>query len=157
MTPQTIDTSSEKYSMLREIFPEDIKQVHFANVDMDVTMLSIADILRNINRSFPANTSARNAMANGTMAVAVLCRTKLLKPVKGLIIVVTRDSSEINIRSKDYVVLAISENTISSDVKIMDMLDKFTTYLIKNYGDIITSFKEFYTLYVYDAYELEDE
>lgn len=157
MTPQTIDTSSEKYSMLREIFPEDIKQVHFANVDMDVTMLSIADILRNINRSFPTNTSARNAMANGTMAVAVLCRTKLLKPVKGLIIVVTRDSSEINIRSKDYVVLAISENTISSDVKIMDMLDKFTTYLIKNYGDIITSFKEFYTLYVYDAYELEDE
>ena len=157
MTPQTIDTSSEKYSMLREIFPEDIKQVHFANVDMDVTMLSIADILRNINRSFPTNTSARNAMANGTMAVAVLCRTKLLKPVKGLIIVVTRDSSEINIRSKDYVVLGISENTISSDVKIMDMLDKFTTYLIKNYGDIITSFKEFYTLYVYDAYELEDE
>lgn len=157
MTPQTIDTSNEKYAMLREIFPEEIKQVHFANVDMDVTMLSIADILRNINRNFPINTSARNAMANGTMACAVLCRTKYLKPVKGLIIVVSKDSSQVNIRSKDYVVLAISESTISSDDKIMDMLDKFTTYLIKNYGDVISSFKEFYTLYVYDAYELEDE
>ena len=154
--PQVVDTSSEKYAMLRDIFPEEIKQVHFANVDMDVSMLSIADILRNVNKSFPKNTSARNAIAGGTVAVAVLCRTKLLKPVKGLIVIISKDSSEIEIRSKDYIVLAVSENTIGSNEKILDMLDKFTTYLIQNYGEIIPSFKEFYTLFVYDAYELED-
>ena len=76
MTPQAIDTSAEKYSMLRDIFPEDIKQVHFANVDMDITMLSIADILRNVHRNFPKNTAARNALANGTMAVAVLSQAR---------------------------------------------------------------------------------
>lgn len=157
MTPQAIDTSAEKYSMLRDIFPEDIKQVHFANVDMDITMLSIADILRNVHRNFPKNTAARNALANGTMAVAILCRTKYLKPVKGLIIVITNDSNAVNIKSRDYIVLAVSENTISSNDRILDMLDKFTTYLMQNYGDIIPSFKEFYTLYVYDAYELEDQ
>ena len=155
-TPQVVDTSSEKYAMLRDIFPEEIKQVHFANVDMDVSMLSIADILRNVNKSFPKNTSARNAIAGGTVAVAVLCRTKLLKPVKGLIVIISKDSSEIEIRSKDYIVLAVSENTIGSNEKILDMLDKFTTYLIQNYGEIIPSFKELYTLFVYDAYELED-
>ena len=77
--------------------------------------------------------------------------------MKGLIIVITNDSNTVNIKSRDYIVLAVSENTISSNDRILDMLDKFTTYLMQNYGDIIPSFKEFYTLYVYDAYELEDQ
>ena len=50
---QSIDLSNAKYQMLKDIFPEKIKQVNFAVIDMDVTMLSVADILRNIDRSFP--------------------------------------------------------------------------------------------------------
>lgn len=153
---QPLDTSNSKYQMLKEIFPEKVKQVNFAQIDMDVTMLSIADVLRNINRTFPKNTAARNAIANGQMAVAVLCRTDLLKPINGLIIFVCGDGADINVKSKDYIVVGVSESTISSPDKILDMLDRFTTYLMQNYGEIIPSFEKFYSLYVYDAYELEE-
>lgn len=154
---QPLESSNPKYQMLKEIFPEKVKQVNFASIDMDVTMLSIADILRNINRNFPRNTAARNAIANGQMAVAVMCKTDLLKPISGLIVIVCGDGSEINVKSKDYIVVGVSEATISSSDKILDMLDKLTTYLMQNYGEIIPTFEKFYTLYVYDADEMEDD
>ena len=153
---QTIDVSQAKYQMLKDIFPDSIKQVNFAVIDMDVTMLSVADILRNIDRSFPRNSSARNAISNGQMAVAVLCKTDTIKPMLGLIIVVCNDGSTINIRSRDYIVMGVSESTISSNDRILDMLDKLTTYLIQNYGEVIPSFDKFYTYFIYDAYELEE-
>lgn len=154
---QNIDIhTNTKYQMLKDIFPEKIRQVNFATVDMDVTMLSIADILRNINRNFPQNTSARNAIVNGNAAVAVLCKTDLLKPIKGLIIIVCDDGGSINLKSRDYIVMGVSEDTITSEDNILSMLDQLTNYLIQNYGEVIESFEKFYTLYVYDAYELED-
>jgi len=152
---QPMDNTNPKYQMLKEIFPEKVKQINFATIDMDVTMLSVADILRNVDRTFPKNTSARNAIANGTMAVAVMCKTDLLKPIAGLIIVICADGADIQIKSKDYIVMGVSESTINSADHIRDMLDKLTTYLIKNYGTVISSFEKFYTLYIYDAYEME--
>lgn len=154
---QSIDLSNAKYQMLKDIFPEKIKQVNFAVIDMDVTMLSVADILRNIDRSFPRNSAGRNAIANGQMAVAVLCRTETIKPMRGLIVVVCDDGSTINIKSRDYIVMGISEATICSNDRILDMLDKLTTYLIQNYGEVIPSFEKFYTYFIYDAYELEGD
>ena len=154
---QSIDLNNTKYQMLKDIFPEKVKQVNFAVIDMDVTMLSVADILRNIDRNFPRNTSGRNAIANGQMAVAILCHTETLKPMQGLIIVVCADGSDINIKSRDYIVMGISESTIGSNDRILDMLDKLTTYLISNYRDVIPSFDKFYTYFVYDAYELEGD
>lgn len=152
---QPMDNTNPKYQMLKEIFPEEVKQINFATIDMDITMLSVADILRNIDRTFPKNTSARNAIANGTMAVAIMCKTDLLKPIAGLIIVICADGADIQIKSKDYIVMGVSESTIHSADHIRDMLDKLTTYLIKNYGKVISSFEKFYTLYIYDAYEME--
>lgn len=153
---QSIDLSNARYQMLRNVLPENIKQVNFANIDMDITMLSVADILRNIAKSFPKNTAMRNAIANGQMAVCVLCKTDLLKPVSGLIIVVCDDGASVHIKSKDYIVLGISESTLSSNDKILDMLDKLTTYLIKNYAEVLPNFEKFYSLYIYDAYEMEE-
>lgn len=149
--------SAAKYQMLKDIFPEKVKSVNFATIDMDVTMLSVADVLRNIDKTFPKNTSARNAIANGQMAIAVMCKSELLKPVSGMLIIVCGDGAGINIRSKDYIVIGVAEETISSADKILDMLDKLTLYLIKNYGEIIPSFEKFHTLYIYDAYDLESE
>lgn len=142
--------------MLKEVLPEKVQHIHMAIVDMDITLLSIADIVRNINRTFPKNTATRNAIANGTMAVAVLCKSELLKPISGLIIVITNEESQLRIKSKNYIVLSVDEHTIDSADKIMDMLDGFTNYLITNYGTLIPSFEKFYTLFVYDAYEMED-
>lgn len=156
MTPDAGNVRAARLRMLKDILPESVTNVHMAIVDMDITLLSIADILRNINRSFPKNTTSRNAIANGQMAVAVLCKTDLLKPLSGLIIVVTADDTQVKIKSKNYVVLAVSEQTISNADRIMDMLDRFTTYLIQNYGALVPSFEKFYTLFVYDAYEMEE-
>lgn len=153
----SIDLNNAKYQMLRDVFPEKVQQINFATIDMDITMLSVADVLRNIDRSFPRNSSARNAMANGQMAVAVMCKTELIKPLQGIIIVVCADGTGINIKSRDYVVMGISESTISSNDRILDMLDKLTTYLIQNYGEVIPSFEKFYTYFIYDAYELEGD
>ena len=77
--------------------------------------------------------------------------------MQGLIIVVCDDGSTINIKSRDYIVMGISEATICSNDRILDMLDKLTTYLIQNYGEIIPSFEKFYTYFIYDAYELEGD
>lgn len=153
ITPDKL--SSAKYQMLKEVFPENVKSVNFATIDMDVTMLSVADVLRNIDRTFPKNTSSRNAIASGSMAVAVMCRSELLKPIQGMLIIVCGDGTGFDIRSKDYIVVGVSESTIDSPDRILDMLDKLTLYLIKNYADTISGFEKFHTLYIYDAYELE--
>lgn len=146
-----------RLQMLKEILPEKIQNLHMAIVDMDVSLLSIADIIRNINRTFPKNTATRNQIANGQMAVAILCKTALLKPLSGMIIIVTDDENQLRIKSKNYIVLGVSEKTIDSNDKIMDLLDRFTDYMISNYGETITAFEKFYTLFVYDAYEMEDQ
>lgn len=143
--------------MLREILPPNINDIHMALLDLDITMLSVADILRNIHRTFPENGSMRNAICNGKMAVAVLCKSSMLRPFDGLVIIVTNDGTSVDIRSKSYIVLSVSESTISSDEKILDMLDSFTMYLIKHYAGDMPKFQEFYSLYIYDAYELEEE
>ena len=157
LTGQATDIKSARLKMLKEVFPEHITNVNMAIVDMDVTLLSIADILRNVNRTFPKNTATRNAIANGQTAVAVLCKSDLLKPMDGLIIIITNDGANIKITSQSYFVLGVSESTIDSNDRILDMLDNFTAYLIKNYGEVIPAFEKFYTLYVYDAYEMEDD
>lgn len=154
----TNDIRAARMAMLKEIFPDKISNISMAIVDMDVTLLSVADVLRNINRTFPQNTATRNAIANGTTAVAVLCKTELLKPLDGLMIVVTDDANQVQIKSKNYIVMGVSESTISSNDKIKDMLDRLTTYLIKNYGETeIPNFERFYTLFIYDAFEMEDD
>ena len=66
------------------------------------------------------------------------------------------DGASVHIKSKDYIVLGISESTLSSNDKILDMLDKLTTYLIKNYAEVLPNFEKFYSLYIYDAYEMEE-
>lgn len=157
LSAQATDIKSARLRMLKEVFPDKITSVNMAIVDMDVTLLSIADILRNVNRTFPKNTATRNAIANGQCAVAVLCKSDLLKPMDGLIIVITDDGSNIKVKSRNYIVMGVSESTIDSNDRILDMLDSFTTYLIKNYGEMLPSFEKFYTLYVYDAYEMEDD
>lgn len=156
MRPLSTEPKETRMQMLREILPPNINDIHMAVVDMDITMLSVADILRNINRTFPPNTSMRNAIANGKMAVAVLCKTQRIKPFNGMVIIVTAKGNDVDIRSKNYIVLSVAEPTIQSEEKILDMLDSFTSYLIKNYAADIPDFKEFYSIHIYDAFELEE-
>lgn len=159
MNPYTVEDNSIKNSrmeLLRSLFPSQATQIHFAVVEMDITMLSVADILRNINTTFPRNSATRNAIADGTTAVAVLCRTDLIKPLSGIILVVCNDASVVKVKSKNYVVAGISESSINDNDSIGAVLDDFTSYLIQNYGSDIPTFEKFYSLFIYDAYEMED-
>lgn len=155
--PMASELREARMQMLREILPSTVNDIHMAVIDLDITMLSVADILRNIHRTFPENGTMRNAICNGKMAVAVLCKTNMLRPFDGMVIIVTNDGTNVDIRSKSYIVLGVSEGTISSDEKILDMLDSFTMYLIKNYAKDMPEFQQFYSLYIYDAYELEED
>ena len=95
-------------------------------------------------------------IASARMVVAVLCKSTLLRPLDGLILIISDNGARIQIESKNYIVVSVSEDTISDKNKIMDMLDRFTTYLIHNYGEKVESFKDFYMKYIFDDYELDD-
>lgn len=142
--------------MVKRMVPETVESISFVKIDLDITDLSIADILRNIDKTFPKNSRDRNMIASARMVVAVLCKSTLLRPLDGLILIISDNGARIQIESKNYIVVSVSEDTISDKNKIMDMLDRFTTYLIHNYGEKVESFKDFYMKYIFDDYELDD-
>ena len=149
-------TNTEKIEMVKRMVPETVESISFVKIDLDITDLSIADILRNIDKTFPKNSRDRNMIASSRMVVAVLCKSTLLRPLDGLILIISDNGARIQIESKNYIVVSVSEDTISDKNKIMDMLDRFTTYLIHNYGEKVESFKDFYMKYIFDDYELDD-
>lgn len=149
-------TNTEKIEMVKRRVPETVESISFVKIDLDITDLSIADILRNIDKTFPKNSRDRNMIASARMVVAVLCKSTLLRPLDGLILIISDNGARIQIESKNYIVVSVSEDTISDKNKIMDMLDRFTTYLIHNYGEKVESFKDFYMKYIFDDYELDD-
>lgn len=149
-------TNTEKIEMVKRMVPETVESISFVKIDLDITDLSIADILRNIDKTFPKNSRDRNMIASARMVVAVLCKSTLLRPLDGLILIISDNGARIQIESKNYIVVSVSEDTISDKNKIMDMLDRFTTYLIHNYGEKVESFKDFYMKYIFDDYELDD-
>ena len=148
--------NTEKIEMVKRMVPETVESISFVKIDLDITDLSIADILRNIDKTFPKNSRDRNMIASARMVVAVLCKSTLLRPLDGLILIISDNGARIQIESKNYIVVSVSEDTISDKNKIMDMLDRFTTYLIHNYGEKVESFKDFYMKYIFDDYELDD-
>lgn len=148
---------TNKQEFVKTFLPEKIENISFAQIDMDITDLSLADILRNVNKTFPQNTRSRNAIASGTMAVGILCKTELLYPLAGLLLIITGDENEIEIVSKNYVVISVQEDMITNDDDIKHILDGITKYIISSFRNCIEKFNEFYIKFVYDAYELELE
>lgn len=153
----SINATAEKMQMIQSILPDTVKDVRLVKIDLDISDLSIADILRNIDTTFPKNSRDRNRIVNGEMVVVALCKTELLKPLDGLILIICDDGGKINIKSKNFVVVSVAESIIAKNDKILDMLDRLTTYLIHNYGETIHSFKDFYVKFIYDDYELDNE
>ena len=149
-------SNTEKIELVKKVITDTVEDIRFVKIDLDITDLSIADILRNINKTFPRNSRDRNQIASSKMVVAVLCKTTLLRPLDGLILIICDDSAKIQIQSKNYVIMSVSENTIDDKNKIIDMLDRFTTYLIHNYGEVVSSFKDFYMKFIFDDYELDN-
>lgn len=148
---------TNKKEFIRSFLPSKIEDISFAQIDMDITDLSIADVLRNINRTYPMNSRMRNAIISGRVAVGVLCKTELLYPLSGVVLIISNGDEPINVVSKNYIVFSISEFRIRTDEEINIILEDITKYIIQEFKFSIPKFTEFYVKFVYDPYEEELE
>ena len=150
-------TKMSKAEFIASFLPDSYKSVQFVQLDLDSTDLGIADILRNVNRSFPVNGRERNKIASKEKCVAILAKSDLLEPVSGILLLIVGDGSEIELVSKGYIVLSISEDRIQTDEGIEFVIEAFTNYFIKGYKNQIPSYKEFYAKFIFDEeIELDD-
>ena len=148
-------STTSKQEFIRTFLPHTVKNINFAQIDLDISDLSLADILRNVNKTFPRNSKIRNSIASGSHAVGILCKTELLEPLSGLLLIVTGDDTRIEIVSKNYIVIAVQEDMITNDDSIKHIIDGITKYIIASFKDSIVKFNDFYVKYIYDQYEME--
>lgn len=147
--------TDNKKVFIQSFFPDKIEDIHYAQINLDASDLSVADVLRNVNKTFPQNTRNRNMIIDGQKAVAILCKTELLDPLSGLLLLITSDDVDINIVSKNYIVIGVSEAKITNDEDICDVIKKLTKYLTINFKGCLASFNDFYAKYIYDLSEQE--
>lgn len=143
----------DKKDFIREFLPDSIQDVSYAQIDLDISDMSISDILRNINRTYPKNSKCRNQISSGQLAVAVMCKSEYIYPLKGLLIIVANTSKPIELVSKDYIIMTVSDDDIAKEDNIVHIISAFTKYLIENFANIFDQFQEFYVKYVYDPEE----
>ena len=149
-----------KEEFIKSFLPEEVENVEFTQINMDITDLGLADILRNLNSLYPYNTRSRNAIISGKSIIGVLCRTETLDPLSGLFIIVGADHlmDKFEIMATNYLVLCLSEKTMRSEESINKAIYNYTEYLVQNYRDIIHNIGDFYRKFVYnpDPDEMED-
>lgn len=143
-----------KQEFIKTFLPYDIEDINYAQIDLDVSDLSIADILRNVNTTFPKNSRNRNKIASGNLAIAILCKSELLYPMDGLLLIISNDESKIELVSKNYIVLVISEDKITNDDDIKEVVDHITKYIVSQFKDSLEDFNKFYVKFIYDEDEM---
>ena len=139
-----------KIDFLKTFLPSSIKDIDFTQINLDITDLSFSDILRNLNKLYPPNSRNRNAIENGEMALGVLCKTETLDPYSGVFLIVCQKDLDINILSRNYIVLCISEQRIRTELSLADLMEDITNYLIKNYYESMRNLPDFYRKFVYN-------
>lgn len=147
--------ATTKQEFVKTFLPDSVENINFVQIDLDISDLSLADILRNVNRTFPQNTRTRNMMASGTYAVGILCKSELLYPLSGLLLIISGSDVTIEIVSRNYIVIGVSEDKITNDDDIKHVIDGITNYMIASFKDSFQEFTDFYKKYIYDPYEME--
>lgn len=154
-----------KEDFIRSFLPDEVEKIELTQINLDITDLSLADILRNLNALYPENSRSRNALISGKIVVGVLCRTETLSPLSGLFVLICADEliDKFEIMAKNYLVVCLSEKTMRSDDKIRAAILKFTDYLVDAYRDSIKDISNFYRKFVYmeepddsDDYQTDD-
>ena len=145
-----------KVEFIEKFLPETVRNLDYTTINLDLSDLSLADILRNLNTIYPINSRNRNAIASGNMVICVLCKTETIEPMKGIFLVLTNEELELRLYSTDYIIFTISENCITDDDKISEIIMDATAYLANNFDGIIPNLADFYRKYVYDPYEDDD-
>ena len=147
-----------KEEFIRSFLPDEVENIELTQINMDITDLGLADILRNLNKMYPYNTRSRNSIISGKTVVGVLCRTQTLSPLSGLFILICADHliDKFEMMATNYLVLCLSEKTMRSDDTINNAIYNLTDYLIANYRDTIKNIGDFYRKYIFDPSEMED-
>ena len=143
-----------KKEFLETFLPESVQEINFAQVNLDITDLSISDILRNVNATYPQNSRRRNAIASGFMAVGILCKTETLEPMQGVFLLIGGGNLEIELVSKRYIVIFVDESKLNNDRDIQKTVEKITNALVRIFKDDIDNLGDFYRKFIYDPYEL---
>ena len=147
-----------KEEFIRSFLPDEVENIELTQINMDITDLGLADILRNLNKMYPYNTRSRNSIISGKTVVGVLCRTQTLSPLSGLFILICADHliDKFEMMATNYLVLCLSEKTMRSDDAINNAIYNLTDYLIANYRDTIKNIGDFYRKYIFDPSEMDD-
>lgn len=134
------------------------EHITFTQINLDITDLSIADVLRNIHKAYPVNTRTRNAIASGTEAIGVLCKSETLDPLSGIFLLIVGPDSEVRLMAEKYIVVSVPEDRITKEHNIKQVLDQLMEYLIHDYNNILYDFANFFVKYVYDPdYDQKEE
>lgn len=149
-----------KEEFIKSFLPDEVEKIELTHINMDITDLGLADILRNLNQMYPYNSRSRNNIISGKTVIGVLCKTETLSPLSGLFVIIGADHlmDKFEIMATNYLVLCISEKTMRSEDKINNSIYGLTDYLIANYKDTIKNLPVFYRKFIYnpDEEDLDD-
>lgn len=144
---------NDKKAFIKTFFPDTVEDIQLVYMNLDQNKLTFCDILRNINRYFPSNSKDRNDMRDGKKVVAVICRSDLIEPLNGIVLLISHDV-QIRAESKSYVLISIDEEDIATEDSLNDVNEEITVYLAKLIREAVVNFDEFYLRHIYNDYEL---
>ena len=143
----------DKRSFIQSFFPPSVEDLQLISIDLEITGLTLCDILRNINKTFPENSRDRYDMRSGKKVVAIMCKSELIYPLSGIILLVSSTDVNVNAESKNYILISVDE----LDIRDEETLDKINTeiimFLAKLLRDRIPTFDEFLKKSLYNDFE----
>ena len=142
----------DKKKFLKEFLPDSVEDLQLIHIDLEMTGLTLVDILRNINKAFPQNSKDRYAMIDGKKLIAVICKSDLIYPISGIILLVGGDL-DIKIQSKNYVLISVNEADIASEDRLNSINNDIMVYLAKMLMPNVKAFNDFSNRSLYNDYE----
>lgn len=133
--------------------PKDIEiaQIDFATTTEDLT---IADIFRNFNTLVPKNCRERYEIRNGYKAYTFICKSELLSPLTGLILIIGHNCEFMG-SSRNYLIMTIDEANIDTEEKIYRVNESIIDYMNQAIREYIPeeNYNLFYCKHLYNDYE----
>lgn len=146
----------DKKKFLMEFLPESVEDLQLVMIDLEMTGLTICDILRNINRVYPQNTRDRYKIIDGRKVIAVICKSELLDPISGIVLLIG-GGLDIQIKSKNYILISIDEKHIADEESLNNINTEIMVYLAKLLSGVVPEFIKFSNRSLYNDYENFEE
>lgn len=146
----------DKKAFILSLLTPQPKDIEIVQIDMETADITICDIFRNFNKLFPINCRERYDIKTGDKVYAIICKSELIAPLSGIIFIIGH-GCEVNMSSKNYLIMSIDEANIDTEDKMNKVNDVITEYMISSISKYVPEFEKFYCRYVYNDYEEELE